>query len=84
MDKIHEEHPKLTRDQFWSKLAPNVLPYTLASEKFLTEYPSHSTRNVKVKPKDSEMYIPDERRVTFNNTVINKYKALISIICIFR
>lgn len=60
---MHKEHPKLIKDQYWDKSAPNLLPYTLASEKFLTEYPSNSTRGIKLKPNESEMYVGDERRV---------------------
>lgn len=70
---MHKEYPKLVRDQFWTKKVPNLLPYTLASERFMTEYPSHSTRDVKVKPNEAEMYTPDERRVYFQCKILKQH-----------
>lgn len=64
VDKMHHEHPKLMRDHHWAKVAPNKLPYTLASEQYISEYPSFSASKMSVAGKQQEIIEPDEGAVS--------------------
>lgn len=55
VDKMHHEHPKLMKDQYWTKGAPNQLPHTLASEQFKREYPVLSTNGITVEGINAEI-----------------------------
>lgn len=48
------------RDQHWFEVAPNSLPYTVASQRYMREYPFPSTLNVTVTKSEQELIIPDE------------------------
>ena len=43
---MHDQHPRLVHDQFWADLAPEELPYTVASEKYRGDHPQASTTNI--------------------------------------
>lgn len=57
---MHEEHPKLMRDQYWAQIAPSKLPHTLASQQFRNEYPLFSTNGVTVTEAKREIFDSDE------------------------
>ncbi|KAF2899517.1 hypothetical protein ILUMI_06652 [Ignelater luminosus] len=59
VDKIYHEHPKLMKDQYWTKMAPNQLPHTLASEQFKGEYPVLSTKGIAVEGINAEI-LPED------------------------
>lgn len=61
---MHHEHPKLMRDYYWAKVAPNKLPYTLAAEQFKGEYPLFSASKMNVSEGDQEIIHPDEETVS--------------------
>lgn len=58
VDKIHKEHPKLTKDLHWAETAPNSLPYTVASQSYMKEYFFPSTLHMKLSPADQDLLIP--------------------------
>ncbi|RZC38745.1 bestrophin-2 [Asbolus verrucosus] len=64
VDKIHQEHPKLMRDMYWSETAPNSLPFTVASQNYMHEYPFPSTLNIKLKNSDQDLVMPVEETIS--------------------
>jgi ribosomal protein L36 len=64
VDKIHQEHPKLMRDTHWFETAPNSLPFTVASQNYMQEYPFPSTLNIKVKQSDQDVVMPMEESIS--------------------
>lgn len=76
---MHHEHPKLMRDYYWTKVAPNQLPYTLASEPFKGEYPLFSASKMNVSADDQEILHPEEETVSLggeNNAKRHLCRAL--------
>lgn len=59
VDRIHQAHPKLIKDAYWDVIAPSSLPFTVASQEYISEYPEFSTKDVKVKHLDQDVVIPE-------------------------
>lgn len=55
---MHHTHPELVRDQYWDKVFPEELPYTLASEPFRDYHPKPSTANIAVTGDEAEFVQP--------------------------
>lgn len=60
VDKIHREHPKLTKDYHWDQVAPSQLPFTVASQKFMGEHPVESTNKVRLLTGDQDLIFKDD------------------------
>lgn len=61
VDKMHNEHPKLMKDQYWDSVVPHHLPYTVASEQCMREEAVESTKNVNVKSFDGDILIESSK-----------------------
>lgn len=57
-------HPKLVKDSYWNEVAPQKLPYTLASEGYITEYPTFSTSGTNINETDARVIQPELVRHT--------------------
>ncbi|XP_074038373.1 bestrophin-2 isoform X2 [Leptinotarsa decemlineata] len=59
VDRIHQEHPKLEKDFYWDKIAPICLPFTVAAQEYIGEFPQSSTRKVVVKNTEKDLILPE-------------------------
>lgn len=50
---MHDEYPELLKDQYWDKVVPDDLPYTIGSEHDRKPEPKGSAENYKVKQVDT-------------------------------
>ncbi|XP_066252425.1 bestrophin-1-like isoform X2 [Euwallacea similis] len=72
VDKIHNEHPKLNKDYHWNEVAPNQLPFTVASQKYMNEHPVESTFKITVQKGDQDLIFKDDLgRLDEPNLVLN-------------
>ncbi|KAL3265242.1 hypothetical protein HHI36_009456 [Cryptolaemus montrouzieri] len=67
VDQIPAKLPKLTKDMYWNNIAPVALPFTKASEGYMTEYPVTSTREISVSNIDQEIIMPQLSKVGRNS-----------------
>lgn len=51
------------KDPYWNEVAPQKLPFTVASEAFLSEYPTFSTNSTSVNEKEQTMIRPNSELV---------------------
>ncbi|KAK9875904.1 hypothetical protein WA026_009690 [Henosepilachna vigintioctopunctata] len=63
VDKIPQKLPKLTRDLYWNTETQISLPYTKASENYMSEYPVSSTNKVVLSPSEQEIVMPETSKV---------------------
>ena len=63
VDKMHEHYPQLTQDQYWRDLIPQQLPFTVASKKYVDDYPQASTAKINLTATDSTIVAPVLRKV---------------------
>lgn len=50
---MHDEYPELLKDQYWDKVVPDDLPYTIGSEHDRKPEPKGSAEKYKVKQVDT-------------------------------
>ncbi|XP_066252429.1 bestrophin-3-like [Euwallacea similis] len=62
VDKIHNTHPTLKKDQHWDQVAPCQLPFTVASQRFMSEHPVESTCNISVIKSEQDLIISDDMK----------------------
>ncbi|XP_060530679.1 bestrophin-2-like isoform X2 [Cylas formicarius] len=77
VDKIHEEHPVLTKDMHWEKVAPQQLPFTVASQKFMFECPVESTNTVKIRKNDDDLIIPEWGKSRVRTSARHRFQAVL-------
>ncbi|XP_060530682.1 bestrophin-2-like isoform X2 [Cylas formicarius] len=59
VDKIHQQHPKLMKDYYWLQTAPDVLPFTVASQQYMDEIPVQSAQNLKIEANEQDIVVPE-------------------------
>lgn len=52
------------KDPYWNEVAPQKLPYTVASEAFLSEYPTFSANSTNINEKEQAMIRPNSELVS--------------------
>lgn len=62
---MHHQHPKLMRDHYFAEVAPNQLPYTIASEQYAEEYPKFSASTVNIPQNVQNIIDPDDETVSY-------------------
>lgn len=54
---MHNEHPQLLTDIYWDTGLPQEIPYTIASEQFMSQPPEGSAEQIKV-PEEKQKLLP--------------------------
>lgn len=54
------------RDHYFAEVAPNHLPYTIASEQYAQEYPTFSASTVNIPQNVQNIIDPDDETVSLN------------------
>lgn len=49
----------MIKDAYWDIVAPTSLPFTIASQEYIPEYPEFSTKDVKVKHFEQDLIVPE-------------------------
>ncbi|XP_030745640.1 bestrophin-2-like [Sitophilus oryzae] len=60
VDKIHRQHPKLSKDHHWDQPTATQMPYTLATKKYMFDEPVESTYGITVKKSEQDMVQRDD------------------------
>ena len=68
VDGMHEEHPELTKDQYWEQMFPEHLPY---NEEVLPKMePANSAQNLtELEAMDTEPLVTPEPRPRLNHAI---------------
>ncbi|KAG5898621.1 hypothetical protein JTB14_020997 [Gonioctena quinquepunctata] len=59
VDRIHQQYPKLEKDFYWDQIAPLYLPFTVATQNYIGEFPQSSTGKLEINNEDQDLIIPE-------------------------